>query len=123
MGHFDEKFLDEAEEMVRDWERTYDQYHNGTVHVERLEPEQHLNDNLDGEITNDEILKCINRLKSGKACGYDSIPNEILKCEHITDTLHELFNMCFRTSNIPGDWNKIIIKPIPKKRKRFTDSK
>ena len=52
-GHFDEKFLDEAEEMVRDWERTYDQYHNGTEHVERLELEQHLNDNLDGEITND----------------------------------------------------------------------
>jgi len=114
-GNFDEYFLDQAEEMIRDWEQTYVDY--GTEHVENHNPPLYVNDILDGEITSDEIRKCVNKLKTGKACGHDGIPNEILKCRHITDTLHTLFNMCFRSNKIPRNWNKIIIKPIPKKGK------
>ena len=33
------------------------------------------------------------------------------------NALHELFNTCFRTHTIPSEWNKIVIKPIPKQGK------
>jgi hypothetical protein len=37
------------------------------------------NAKLNDEITIDEALKCIKRLKNNKSCGYDGILNEFLK--------------------------------------------
>ena len=73
-----------------------------------------LNDN----ITNEEILKCINRLKNDKAKGIDDIANEFLKASSskMIQVYTSLFNIILNTGIIPNDWGVGIIKPIYKKK-------
>ncbi len=52
--------------------------------------------------------------KNNKAVGYDNIPNEVLKNPCIINVLCHLFQLCFDSGNVPGEWNKAIINPIPK---------
>ncbi len=56
-------------------------------------------------------VKCA---KSGKAAGYDGLPNEVYKNESSVQMLWRLFNVCFECSLIPTTWKRVVIKPIPK---------
>jgi hypothetical protein len=111
---YDMEFLELSDNMVREWEHTLAEFDNSI-------PSNNSNPitatTLDREISIDEIRKAAHKLKGGKACGYDCIPNEVLKSQHLLIALHKLFNTCFRNNSIPSDWNKIVIKPIPKKAK------
>jgi hypothetical protein len=61
-----------------------------------------------------EARKAIVDAKKNKAGGFDNIPMEVLKNDNAISCLHMLFNTCFNTGNIPSDWGKGIINPIPK---------
>ena len=69
---------------------------------------------LNQPITAEEVTRVIIKAKPRKACGVDNIPNEILKLGRTTEILLALFNACFQHHMIPSEWNRIVIRPIPK---------
>ena len=74
------------------------------------------NSPLDELITESEILACINKLTNNKACGYDRIINECIKCS--ANAMSSLYktscNLVLKTGIVPEDWVVGIIKPIYK---------
>ena len=56
----------------------------------------------------------IDRLKNRKAVGIDSIPNEVLKNDHVKTVLYKFFQGCFDTGWTPSVWLRVIISPIYK---------
>ena len=72
------------------------------------------NDILDSEITSDEVLKVLDKAKENKAVGIEDLPNEVLKSPNLCNVLHCLCHICFQNGIIPSEWNRSIIKPIPK---------
>ena len=58
----------------------------------------------------------ISKLKNGKACGIDNIPNEFLKHggEAIVNSLTKIFKLCKILESFPDDWSKGYTKPIYK---------
>ena len=69
---------------------------------------------FDDMISLTEVQLAVKAAKLNKASGADSIPVEIYKNDTAISCLHILFNVCFRTGNIPSEWGKGIINPIPK---------
>ena len=63
-----------------------------------------------------EVRKCIMGMKNNKAPGIDGLVYEILKNDQCCRILTELFNSCLRTSLLPTEWLKAVIRPIPKNR-------
>ena len=61
-----------------------------------------------------EVQLAVKKAKNNTASGADSIPVEVYKNDTAISCLHILFNVCFRTGNIPTEWGKGIINPIPK---------
>ena len=62
----------------------------------------------------EELVKCINGFKNGKAAGLDNIPIEVWKSGALNS---ELLDVCNKTLNgdKPDIWIKSVIVPIPKK--------
>ena len=87
--------------MIKKWENAL----NG-----QIENSNTISDipDIDRNISLDEIRNALHKLKLRKACGYDVLPNEVLKTGNISDALCSLFNCCFKGGLIPSDWNKII---------------
>ena len=69
---------------------------------------------LDYKISEKEISDAICSLKNGKASGFDSILNEMLKTGHsfLLCSLHKLFNTVLSSGKFPTEWAKGIIVPI-----------
>jgi hypothetical protein len=72
------------------------------------------NDVLSSDISHDEIVMAVKKLKCKKAVGIDLIPNEVLKHDSIIYVLWKLCNLCFETGLVPSAWLTAIILPIPK---------
>lgn len=70
-----------------------------------------------GQITNDELIKALNKMKLGKAAGHDGIAPELLKYmgEDGQILLLKVINAAWRQATIPSDWQVAIINPIFKK--------
>lgn len=87
-----------------------------TVVPDRIASDNTTNDFLNSEITKEEILSAISKLKNNKACGIDGISNEFLKAAKtkLLDTLTTLFNITLDTGVIPSQWSLGYIKPIYK---------
>ena len=70
----------------------------------------------DVSIDFDKVESAIKRLKLGKACGVDNIPNEFLKHggHTIITTLVELFNFSKLMESFPDQWYKGFVKPLHK---------
>ena len=71
---------------------------------------------LNSKITESEISKAINGLKSGKSSGYDEILNEYIKTTKLTfmPLYSKLFNIIFDTGILPDAWLEGKIRPIYK---------
>jgi len=97
-----------------------DQFYNEVVNlINQRENEMDMdmfeeNAELNGDVSFDEMEQMISRLKAGKACGVDGIPNEVLKNRNVMIILMKFFNACFRHNVVPSIWAKAIINPIPK---------
>ncbi|OXA49180.1 Retrovirus-related Pol polyprotein from type-1 retrotransposable element R2 [Folsomia candida] len=80
-------------------------------------PEGTENAEMDKNITCEEMVAAIQKLKSKKAPGLDGIPNEVLKIitiSHQQEILH-LLNEILNSGEIPQDFGKTLIHPIFKK--------
>ena len=107
MWSVDDEFMKRAEELKQQWEEQI-----SDVNLETKDAE--LTQELNYDITEEEIEKCIHNSKSGKAPGIDCIPIDIMKTGNVGKYLWKLFSYCFNNGMIPRQWNQIIIKPIPK---------
>ena len=67
-------------------------------------------------ITPQEVLRCINKLDTSKACGPDSIPTKVLKlaAAYIAEPLSEIFNKSIREGKYPTLWKRATVKPVYK---------
>lgn len=74
-------------------------------------------DQLDTDITEEEVSIAISKLKDGKSPGIDGIPAEFLKTAeyNIKYYLTSLFNKIYQSSYFPIAWARSIIVPIYKK--------
>ena len=70
--------------------------------------------NLNRDTTNLEVEKALKLSKNGKAVGIDNLPNDILKCLHVKDVLHSLFNKCFQYGIVPNILSQTLVCPIVK---------
>ena len=72
---------------------------------------------LNAEITEQEVLMSLNKLKLNKACASDLILNEFLKFSKTKMLLAftKLFNLVFTSGIIPDGWSQGIFHPIYKK--------
>ena len=71
---------------------------------------------MNSEITGEEILKCISKLKNNKASGDDKIVNEYIKAsaDLLLPLYVKLLNLIFDTGIIPDAWLTGNIHPIYK---------
>ena len=78
---------------------------------------------LNSPITEDEVSKAVKRLKNGKACGEDSILNEMIKAfsENHKHLLTQTFNVVLLSGHVPNEWATGVIKPIYKNRGDIND--
>ena len=75
-----------------------------------------LNFELNSEITEEEVLKCLSKLKLNKACSSDMILNEFLKFSEtkMLTAFTKFFNLVFSSGLIPNEWSQGIIYPLYK---------
>jgi len=78
---------------------------------------------LNGAFTEEEIEKCVKKLKNNKACGLDKILNEFII--HTFPTLKQvyinLFNLALKSGVVPTDWTIGVIVPIYKNKGSISD--
>jgi hypothetical protein len=71
---------------------------------------------INAYISKENFLKCIQKLKNGKACGEDEIINEYIKStsNQFINIYEKLFNIIFDKGFVPHIWLIATIKPIYK---------
>ena len=77
----------------------------------------HVNMNLDilnNDITYQEVENAVYRAKLCKASGFYGIPAEVLRFETCIGLLYKIISHCFKKGQVPTEWTKGIINPIPK---------
>nr|XP_013189558.1 unnamed protein product [Amyelois transitella] len=69
------------------------------------------------EITKEEVMFALSKLKNGKASGEDGILPEMLKegGEKLLDALIVLFNRCLHSGDLPEGWNSAVVIILYKK--------
>ena len=82
-----------------------------------LETSQEELSTLNADITEDEVITGIKKLKSGRAAGLDEILAEMLKCSSpvAVQLICRFFNAIFSRGHFPKVWTKSSIVPIFKK--------
>ena len=68
-------------------------------------------------LTQDDIIKCIDKLNSTKAPGPDEITPRVLKevKYSIVKDIYDIFDLSLRTGSVPKDWKLANVVPIHKK--------
>ncbi|XP_060587764.1 uncharacterized protein LOC132743245 [Ruditapes philippinarum] len=99
---FDEDFFDR------------NKVHKQLLELNMLDPLYSENEQLNSNITIDEITNIVMTAKSRSTCGYDQIPYDVLKFPDIIVVLQQLFQLIMDTSIIPTLWRKSIICPVLK---------
>lgn len=111
-----------------EWVRYFEQHVNSSQRLTQTEKENKreqyvedhidiINNELNYNITNDEIKLCIKKLKNKKSSGADYILNEMIKAgkEQILPILLKLFNKIFSSRTFPTVWQNNTLTPIFKK--------
>ncbi|MEW8546052.1 MAG: hypothetical protein AB2693_21220, partial [Candidatus Thiodiazotropha sp.] len=117
----------DTERVLEKWKSDYSNLLN-SENTENLDTEQsdqmlqndarndeQLNlDSLNMDITYQEVHDAVYRAKLRKASGFDGIPSEILRYDICIELLYKIISYCFKNGEIPTEWTKGIIYPIPK---------
>jgi hypothetical protein len=84
-----------------------------------------LNEKKNFSITQEEILRCIKKLKKNKACGEDYMVNEYIKStsDLFLPTYEKIFNEMFDSGVMPDIWLVGNIKPMYKNKGNPLDPK
>jgi len=87
---------------------------NGGLQMQNV---QIFNSDLDGNITEREVIEAIKNLKIGKAAGLDEISAEFLKTttQFFSKFLTKLFNRLYDLGTFPDMWSRSVIFPLFKK--------
>ena len=66
-----------------------------------------IEEEMDEEMSLEEIERYVKKLKNGKAAGMDGIPNEFYKegGQSMIEGMHELFKCIWREEEVPRSWN------------------
>lgn len=74
-------------------------------------------DVLMGEVSEEEVLRALGKMKNGKAPGSDQIPSDFIKNGGPTliSYMCRLFNHIINTLEVPSDWAFLIIRLLHKK--------
>ncbi|GBP82567.1 Transposon TX1 uncharacterized 149 kDa protein [Eumeta japonica] len=75
-----------------------------------------IDDGNESEITMDEIMKALKRMKNGKAAGNDRVSSEMMRGERdiVASLLYQLFNKCWKSHRVPNDWCKAVVVSLNK---------
>ena len=75
-------------------------------HVEPSFPNVDLEHDLNNDITEEEIINAIQKLKNGKATGIDNVSHQYLKysASLLVPVFTKLFNLVFDSGIIPDTW-------------------
>ena len=93
------------------------EYENLTTHIDEILKADDMNSNISLE----EIESAMKHAKLGKAVGIDNLPNEVLRNTSLLSVLQKLFNVCFPNGIVPSMWCSSIIHPILKDGKDYRD--
>ena len=86
------------------------------------ENDMFVHDDLENDISADDVLKCIMKLKRNKSCGYDGILNDFLKTSSkLLISVTVLFNIVLQTGKSPYAWSAGYISPIYKGKGKGND--
>ena len=91
-------------------------HENEVCELQSLENEKEHINNLDHEITEQEIRQAVKKLKNKKSAFVDKIRNEMIKAslESLMPVFIKLFNLILRSGKMPGMWCQGLITPIYK---------
>ena len=112
----------EGEEAVGVWKRHFEQVLNeGGVAEGDEEAGEMVAEDLckfvNADITREEVVQALARLKQKAAPGRDGLSAEMVCCDVLVDFWWSLFNWCWRNGMTPSEWRKNVIVPVPKKRR------
>ena len=92
---------------------------NDTQNPTQVENDEHINivNDLDLEITQEELLHVIKSLKENKSPGLDGLISEIFKscADLLCPLLVKIYNVVFSSGCYPKSWSEGVITPIHKK--------
>ena len=99
-GVYDDNFKDLIEIEI-------EKYKSSDTHIKHLQG---------GLITVEEVNKYINKMKPGKAAGWDHITSEYLKHggNIVTSTVTLVMNLIIQREQMPSHYKKGLLVPIPK---------
>ena len=73
------------------------------------------NEQLDNEITAEEVAAAMGKIKRKAAPGKDGLTAEMVDRDILRNLWGALFNACWRTGVVPKAWKESVVVPVPKK--------
>ena len=73
------------------------------------------NEQLDNEITDEEVAAAMGKIKRKAAPGKDGLTAEMVDRDILRNLWGALFNACWRTGVVPKAWKESMVVPVPKK--------
>ena len=73
------------------------------------------NEQLDNEITAEEVAAAMGKIKRKAAPGEDGLTAEMVVRDILRNLWGDLFNACWRTGVFPKAWKESVVVPVPKK--------
>ena len=113
---------------IMEWENHFRKVHNPEVNNTEATGEEavdettnqneiEMDEELDAEISHEEIKQVIDKLKAGKAAGLDEVGPELIKLAEpgVRTYLYKLFNKIYDSGYFPTEWAKAVVVPLLKK--------
>ncbi|GBP27574.1 hypothetical protein EVAR_18769_1 [Eumeta japonica] len=112
----DGRLLNEQNNVKKRWKNYFESvvaYEHTVVDDNVTATEYMIDDGNKSEITMNEIMKEIKRLKDEKAAGYDRVSSEIQRGGEgiVASLLYRLFNKRWKSYRAPNNWSKAVIEP------------
>lgn len=114
----DGKLIYDDDMIAKRWKEYLEQLYSGNcVNLSIEEEDEITEDDMGATIMEEEFEKALRDLKGKKAPGVDNIPGELLKKsgDKLKKELYNLVCNIYKTGELPKDFVKCIIVPIPKK--------
>ena len=72
------------------------------------------NEQLDNEITAEEVAAAMGKIKRKAAPGKNGLTAEMVDRDTLRNLWGALFNACWRTGVAPKAWKESVVVPVPK---------
>ena len=98
---FNASFLNTAEKFLNAYDSSPpENYKNSSESIE--------SEILNSNFSKEEVIRAIDRLKTGKSAGVDAVPGDFIKhCkDNLTDVLYEVYNYMLATKTFPTKWSE-----------------